>query len=239
MLIIPAIDIIDKKVVRLSKGDYNKSTVYSQSPVDQAKIYDDFGFDWLHIVDLMGSKEGKFNITDIISEIKKKTDLKVESGGGIRSLDDVDKLISVGVDKIVIGSISVNNRDEFEKIVSKFGSREIITAVDAKDEFIAVQGWTEKSRIHINDHIKYCIDLGLDTFLCTDISKDGMLKGPSFDLYKKLTSEFDNAKLIASGGISCMDDLLELENFKMYAVVVGKAIYENKINLKDLPALQN
>ena len=145
MLIIPAIDIIDNKVVRLAEGDYNKSTVYENTPLKQAEIYNQHGFKWIHIVDLLGSKSGE-----------------------------------------ILGSISINNKEEFEQIVKKHGDEKIITAIDVKDEYIAIKGWTEKSTTHVSEHLKYCSSLGLKTFLCTDISKDGLLKGTSNQVYKKL-----------------------------------------------------
>jgi len=184
MLIIPAIDIIDNKVVRLSEGDYNKSTVYNNTPLQQAETYSQYGFEWIHIVDLLGSKSGEINVVEILSSIKKKCEIKIEFGGGIRTSNDADKMFKAGIDKVILGSISLNNKIEFEKIVIKYGEEKIITAVDVKDEFIAIKGWTEKSSIHIYEHIKYCMSLGLKTFLCTDISKDGLLKGPNYKLYR-------------------------------------------------------
>ena len=237
MLIIPAIDIIDNKVVRLSEGDYNKSTTYENTPAQQAGLYSSLGFEWVHIVDLMASKSGEINVADIIPDIKNKNKIKIEFGGGIRSLQDVDKMMEAGIDKVILGSISINNKTEFEKIVNKYGDEKIVTAVDVKDEYIAIKGWTEKSSVHINEHIKYCKNLGLRTFLCTDISKDGLLKGPSYDLYENLQNEFPDVNLIASGGVSNIDDIKKLISMDMYAAVVGRAIYENKINLKELAEL--
>lgn len=237
MLIIPAIDIINNKVVRLSEGDYNKTTVYENTPVNQAQIYSQYGFEWIHIVDLLASKSGGINIAEIILSIKNLCNIKIEFGGGIRTLKDVDKLFEIGIDKVILGSISINNKSEFEKIVNKYGEEKIITAVDVSNEFVAIKGWTEKSLVHIYEHINYCISLGLKTFLCTDISKDGLLKGPNFNLYKKLQNEFNNINIIASGGISCTDDIIKLNEMQMHAAVIGRAIYENKINLKELAEL--
>lgn len=234
MLIIPAIDIIDNKVVRLSEGDYNKSTVYENTPLKQAEKYSQLGFKWIHIVDLLASKSGEINVVETISSIKNKYNIKIEFGGGIRSLNDVDKMFEAGIDKVILGSISINDKIEFEKIVNKYGEEKTITAVDVKDEFVAIKGWTEKSSIHISEHINYCKNLGLKTFLCTDISKDGLLKGPNYKLYEKLSKKFKDINFIASGGISCIDDIIKLKEMKMYAAVVGRAIYENKINLKEL-----
>ena len=234
MLIIPAIDIIDNKVVRLSEGDYNQSTIYENTPVQQAGLYDNLSFEWVHIIDLLASKSGEINVDSIISKIKSTCKIKIEFGGGIRSLKDVDRMMKAGIDRVILGSISVNNKPEFGKIVNKYGDEKIITAVDVKDEYIAIKGWTEKSSVHISEHINYCKKLGLKTFLCTDISKDGLLKGPSFGLYEKLQNEFPDINLIASGGISGIKDIQKLSSMNMYAAVVGRAIYENKINLKEL-----
>jgi len=237
MLIIPAIDIIDNKIVRLSKGEYDSATVYNATPLVQAKNFELHGFKWVHIVDLMASKSGKINVYEIISAIKKSCNIKIEFGGGIRSISDVDKIIETRIDKVILGSISINNKIEFEKIVNKYGDEKIITAVDVKDEFVAIKGWTEKSAISIYEHISYCKNLGLKTFLCTDISKDGLLKGPNYELYKKLQNEFTDINLIASGGISGIDDILKLKEMKLYAAVIGRAIYENKISLEELAGL--
>ena len=234
MLIIPAIDIIDNKVVRLAEGDYNKSTVYENTPLKQAEIYNQHGFKWIHIVDLLGSKSGEINVLETISSIKSNSNVKIEFGGGVRSIYDVDKIIAAGVDKVILGSISINNKEEFEQIVKKHGDEKIITAIDVKDEYIAIKGWTEKSTTHVSEHLKYCSSLGLKTFLCTDISKDGLLKGTSNQLYKKLLIDFKNINLIASGGVSNISDIKQLKKMNMYAVVVGRAIYENKIDLKEL-----
>lgn len=237
MLIIPAIDIIDGKVVRLSKGEYNSVVNYNIDPIEQAKIYNEFGFEWLHVVDLSGSKDGKIETIKIIEEIKKTTKLKIEFGGGIRSLNNVIDLYNIGVDGIIIGSLSITNKNEFESIFDKIEPSKIIIAADVLDYQIRIKGWTENSNIHLFDHIEYCSKLKIDNFLCTDIAVDGMLTGPSYNLYKSVTEKYPNIKLTASGGVSSIHEILQLKYLPLRGVVIGKAIYENKINLEELAKL--
>lgn len=237
MLIIPAIDIIDGKVVRLSKGKYDSVITYDKTPLERAKIYDDLGFEWLHVVDLSGSKDGKINTAKIIGEIKDQTNLKIEFGGGIRSKQDVLELNELGVDGIIIGSMSVTNREVFESIFADISPDKIIIAADVLDYTIRIKGWTEDSNIHLFDHIKYCKSLGVSDFLCTDIAVDGMLTGPSYNLYNETIKKYPDIKLTASGGVSSMNDIIRLMELPVRGVVVGKAIYENKINLEELAKL--
>jgi len=237
MLIIPAIDIIDGEVVRLSKGKYESKVSYNKTPLEQAKIYDDLGFKWLHIVDLSGSKDGKIGTKKILEEIKNKTNLKIEFGGGIRTKNDVVSLNNIGIDGIIIGSFSVTNKNEFESIFSDVDSNRIIIATDVLDYKIRIKGWTENTNIHLYDHIKYCTKLGVETFLCTDISVDGMLSGPNFNLYNSTLEKFPNIQLTASGGVSNINDVIKLKELAIRGVVIGKAIYENKIDLKELAEL--
>jgi phosphoribosylformimino-5-aminoimidazole carboxamide ribotide isomerase len=232
MLIIPSIDIVDNKVVRLAKGDFNKITYYPNSPLAQAKLYESMGFKLIHIVDLQGSKTGKFTVIDSINEIKANTGLKIEFGGGIRSSKDVDELFSAGIDYVVIGSLSVKNKKEFESIVET--SEKIIVAADVKSEIIRVTGWTERSEISIYSHIDYCEKLGIKKFLVTDISRDGMLSGTNKILYEKILTKFPEINLIASGGIKDLNDIKSIAGIGLWGVIVGKAIYENKIDLKEL-----
>jgi len=234
MKIIPAIDILDNKLVRLEKGDYSSAKVYSNDPFEMACTFSDLGFEWLHIVDLSGAKSGKLFLTELISRIKTETKLKIQVGGGIRNLNDANLLIDKGVDKLVIGSISVIDKQEFEKIISEIGAEKIVTSVDVNEDYVMIKGWTVNSEIRLSDHINYCLSQDVKTFLCTDIKKDGMLTGPNLELYKNLLSEFPSADFIASGGISTLQDLMLLRELNLYAAVVGKAIYENKIDLKEL-----
>lgn len=237
MLIVPAIDILDGKLVRLEKGDYQTQKIYSDNPFKVARQFAEHGFDFIHIVDLSGSKDGRINTIELIKKIKYDLNVKIEFGGGIRLLDDVIKLVDCDVDKIVIGSISITNKNEFEKIVKEIGSEKIIAAIDSDNGFIKVKGWTEQTNVTIESHIDYCLSLNVDAFLCTDIKKDGMLTGPNINMYKYLMDKFPSTKIIASGGVSRIEDVNELKEQKLYAVVIGKAIYENKINLKELAEL--
>lgn len=234
MIVIPAIDIFENKVVRLKEGDFNRVSYYSQSPEQQAAIYEENGFNYLHMVDLSGSKTGNISVLEIIRKIKSSTKLTLEFGGGIRSQKNVEDLLSSGVDKVIIGSLSVNNKNEFENIIKTYGADKIIVAADVKDEMIAVKGWTEKTSLTVYDHIDYCRGLGVDCFLCTDISKDGLLQGTNISLYKNILSKYTDLKLIASGGIKDIDDVKNVLNINAFGVVVGRAIYENKIDLKEL-----
>lgn len=234
MLIIPAIDILDNKVARLTKGDFNQATFYDITPLEVAKRYNNAGFSWVHIVDLSATLNEKINILPIIEEIKKETFLKVEFGGGIRSAEQVNQLFVAKVDRIIIGSLSIKNKNEFEKIIKKFGAENFVVAIDSSNEKILTKGWTEESGISIYEHISYCSSLGIDTFLCTDVSRDGTLKGSNYQLYKKVMNKFPNIKLIASGGVGSLHDIILLKSINLYAVIVGKAIYENKIKLEDL-----
>ncbi|MCB0732566.1 MAG: 1-(5-phosphoribosyl)-5-[(5-phosphoribosylamino)methylideneamino]imidazole-4-carboxamide isomerase [Ignavibacteriae bacterium] len=237
MLKIPAIDVMDGKIVRLSKGEYDSVVKYDNSPLEQAKIYDNLGFEWLHMVDLSGSKNGKINTQHIVEEIKSNTNLKIEFGGGIRSKKDVVNLNDIGVDGIIIGSLSVTNKKEFESIFSDVNPNKIIIAADVLDYNVRIKGWTEDSNIHLFDHIEYCSNLGIDNYLCTDIAVDGMLTGPSYNLYTSVLEKYPNVKLTASGGVSCMHDVIQLTHLPLRGVVIGKAIYENKINIEELVKL--
>jgi phosphoribosylformimino-5-aminoimidazole carboxamide ribotide isomerase len=234
MLIIPAIDIYENSIVRLKKGDFESITYYKNTPLQQAKLYDSLGFQTVHIVDLVGSKTGKLTALESIEKIKSETKLKIEFGGGIRDEKTVSELFSAGIDFVIIGSLSVKNKTEFELILNNYPAEKIITAIDAQDEKLKIAGWVEDTSISIYSHIEYCTSLGIKKFLCTDISKDGMLTGTNIDLYKKIMDNYNGIQLIASGGVKDIEDLQNLKKINPYAVVVGKAIYEEKINLKEL-----
>ena len=234
MLIIPAIDIIDGKVVRLSKGEYNSVVNYSKTPLEQAKIYDKLGFEWLHIVDLSGSKNGNINTLEILEKIKNETNIKIEFGGGIRTKKDVMTLNGIGIDGIIIGSMSITDKNEFEGIFDSINPDKIIIAADVLNYNIRIKGWTENSNVHLFDHIKYCNKFDIQNFLCTDIAVDGMLTGPNLKLYTETFKEFAQIQLTASGGVSSINDVFSLAELPLRGIVVGKAIYENKINLEEL-----
>lgn len=234
MLTIPAIDILNNKIVRLSKGDFEQATYYPQPVIDQAKLYESYGFKRLHLVDLEASKTGTFTALDLIKQIKSETTLEIEFGGGVRHLEHAETLVHAGVDFVIIGSLSVTDKKEFKTIINSIGAEKIIIAADSLDNVIQVKGWTQSGGVSLKEHITYCNSAGIKTFLCTDIKKDGMLQGPSFGLYKQLQTDFPNLKFIASGGISNIEDIKKLHEMNMYATVIGKAIFENKIQLKEL-----
>lgn len=234
MLAIPAIDIFNGKVTRLLKGDFSKVTYYQNTPLDWAIKYYSIGSEWLHIVDLEASVNGIFSATNQIKEIKSNTKLKIEFGGGIKSFESAVKAFECGADRIVIGSISITHKEIFERIVQEFGAEKVVVATDSDKEMILIKGWTEISSVSLWQHLEYCISVGINYFLCTDISKDGTLAGPNIDLYNRILEEHPQIKLIASGGIGNLEDLHKLNQTKVYATVVGKAIYENKITLEEL-----
>lgn len=234
MIVIPAIDIYDKKTVRLQKGDYNSHTFYKASPFEQAAVFAEYGFKRIHIIDLAASRDGNIETENIIRKIKSELSLTIEFGGGIRSADDVRRVFAAGADYIIIGTLAVTNKSELHTIAESFSIENLIIAADVKNELIRIKGWTENSGISIYEHIHSCKQLGFNNFLCTDIEKDGMLSGSSIKLYQKIMSKFPDIDLIASGGISSMDDLRMLESDGIPFTVVGKAIYENIISLKEL-----
>lgn len=234
MIIIPAIDIIDKKIVRLRRGEFNQAEYYPNSPLEQSKIFKAAGFEWIHIVDLMASKTGTINTLDIIKQIKSGTGLKIEFGGGIRDEASFSNVLKAGVDKVIIGSLAVSDRVEFEHIVENSETDKILIAADVKNEMIAIKGWTEKTSVSVYDLIKYCLSLHINNFLCTDISSDGMLSGTNINLYTKILEQFPGINLTASGGVNDIQDVQELVKMNIHSVVIGKAIYEGIIDLKEL-----
>lgn len=234
MFVIPAIDILNEKTARLIKGNFNQAIYYDLTPLEYAVIFKCEGFKRIHIVDLMASKTGQLTTLKIVEKIKNETKLTIQFGGGIRRLEDADRVFEAGADKIVIGSISVINKPEFEKIVAKYNDDRIIAAADFKDEKIYIKGWTETGSVSVYEHIQYCMDLGVKEFLCTDISRDGLLGGYGVKTYKLLSQKFPSIKIIASGGASSGKDLKEVQEAGVYAAIVGRAFYENKISLSEL-----
>ncbi len=234
MLVIPAIDIYDEKIVRLTKGDFDNITYYKNTPVQQAKLYESFGFQLVHVVDLTGSKTGKLTSMESVKKIKEFTKLKMEFGGGIRDVKSVADIFSAGVDYAIIGSLSIQNKSEFELIVGEYSPSKIVSAIDVKDEKLRISGWTEDTAVSVYSHIEYCSKLGIQKYLCTDISKDGTLIGTNVDLYKKIMERFPQIELIASGGVKDLEEIKMLNELNLYGVVVGKAIYEERIDLKEL-----
>jgi len=234
MRIIPAIDIIDGKCVRLSKGDYDTKIIYNENPLEVAKSFEAHGIEYLHLVDLDGAKSSKIVNYKILEQIATQTSLKIDFGGGLKSDDDLRIAFESGANQITGGSIAVKNRAIFEKWISEYGSEKIILGADAKDEKIAVSGWLEESNEDLVPFIQDYQSKGIQYVICTDIAKDGMLQGPSFDLYSKILAEAKGVKLIASGGISTFDELPKLAELGCEGTIIGKAIYEGRITLKQL-----
>lgn len=234
MRIIPAIDIIDGKCVRLSKGDYDTKIIYNENPLEVAKSFEAHGIEYLHLVDLDGAKSSKIVNYKILEQIANQTSLKIDFGGGLKSDDDLRIAFESGANQITGGSIAVKNRSIFEKWISEYGSDKIILGADAKDEKIAVSGWLEDSNEDLIPFIQDYQTKGIQYVICTDIAKDGMLEGPSFDLYEKILAEAKGVKLIASGGISTFDELPKLAELGCEGTIIGKAIYEGRITLKQL-----
>ena len=234
MRIIPAIDIIEGKCVRLSKGDYDTKIIYNENPLEVAKSFEAHGIEYLHLVDLDGAKSSKIVNYNILEQIATQTSLKIDFGGGLKSDDDLRIAFESGANQITGGSIAVKNRAIFEKWISEYGSEKIILGADAKDEKIAVSGWLEESNEDLVPFIQDYQSKGIQYVICTDIAKDGMLQGPSFDLYSKILAEAEGIKLIASGGISTFDELPKLAELGCEGTIIGKAIYEGRITLKQL-----
>lgn len=234
MKIIPAIDLIDGKCVRLSKGDYATKKIYSQNPLEVAKSFEAHGIQYLHLVDLDGAKSNSIVNHKILEQIATKTSLKIDFGGGLKSDSDVKIAFNSGANQITGGSIAVKNPALFEDWIVRYGSQKIILGADVNNEKIAISGWLENTNEDIIPFVQKYQIKGIQYVICTDIAKDGMLEGPSFDLYKKILSQISTIKLIASGGISTFDELPKLAELGCYGTIIGKAIYENKITLKQL-----
>ena len=234
MRIIPAIDIIEGKCVRLSKGDYNTKKIYNEDPLEVAKSFEAHGIEYLHLVDLDGAKSSHIVNHKILETIATKTSLKIDFGGGLKTDKDLQIAFESGANQITGGSIAVKNPELFQSWLQKYGNEKIILGADAKDRKIAVSGWLEDSDKEIIPFIQNFEKAGVSYVICTDISKDGMLEGPSFELYREILSETENINLIASGGISTFEELPKLDELGCEGVIIGKAIYENRISLKQL-----
>lgn len=234
MKIIPAIDIIDGKCVRLEQGNYSIKTIYNENPLEVAKLLEDNGIKYLHLVDLDGAKSSRIINWKVLDKIASKTNLKIDFGGGIKSNEDLKIAFDNGANQITAGSIAVKNRDIVLSWIETFGKDKIILGADVKAENIAINGWKEDSKLNVFDFIKDYSDNGIENIICTDISKDGMLKGCSIDLYKKILDKFPDIKLVASGGLTSVKELDLLQEINVNSAIIGKAIYENRISLKDL-----
>ncbi|MEO5564633.1 MAG: 1-(5-phosphoribosyl)-5-[(5-phosphoribosylamino)methylideneamino]imidazole-4-carboxamide isomerase [Chitinophagaceae bacterium] len=234
MEIIPAIDIIDGKCVRLTQGDYSQKKIYNEKPLEVAKEFEDAGLTRLHLVDLDGAKAGTVKNWKVLETIAGKTSMVIDFGGGIKTENDVQIVLGSGATYATVGSIAVKNENEFESWLATIGAGKFIVGADVKDEKIAVAGWQETTDIWIYDFIEKYIQRGVQQIFCTDVSKDGKLEGPSTELYKTIITKFPKLHFIASGGVSSVKDLDELQNVGCKGVILGKAIYENRISLAEL-----
>lgn len=232
--IIPAIDIINGHCVRLSQGDYQRITDYSESPAAMAEKFEALGFKRLHVVDLDGARSGKVINIKALKEITSRTNLIVDFGGGIKSEEDLKNVFEAGASAVSIGSIAVSDPDIVSLWADSFGAEKFIISADVRDNIVRTNGWTKDSGITLNQLISRYWNKNIRHVLCTDISRDGMLCGSNIELYKTIMEQFPDCKLIASGGISSLDDIKKLDEAKIPAVVIGKAIYEQQINLEEL-----
>ncbi len=237
--LIPAIDIIDGKCVRLTKGDYDQKTVYRDSPAEVAKEFDEIGFKRLHVVDLDGAKSKHIVNSQVLQDITTQTNLLVDFGGGIKTDDDIEKAFASGAAMVTVGSIAVTQPDLFMGWLEKYGTERMILGADVRHGKISINGWKEDSSEDLLPFLKKYVDQGVRNVLCTEISKDGTLAGPAIDLYKQVMDTYPELHLIASGGVSSKEDIIALDAAGIPAVVFGKAIYEGKINLKELWDWQN
>lgn len=231
MLIFPAIDLYEKKAVRLYKGDYARMTVYSDNPLDVAKTFREAGAEYIHMVDLEGAKEGTSPNFAIVRSVAQNSNLRVEVGGGIRDEDTVARYIDAGVMRVIFGTAAVSDGAFVEKMCKKYGDK-IAVGVDLKDGEVAVKGWTEKSGISGMDFCKRMQETGVSTIICTDISRDGAMRGTNRALYKALSERF-SMNIVASGGVSAIDDVKALRDMNIYGAIVGKAIYTGDIDLRE------
>ncbi len=234
MQIIPAIDIIDGKCVRLTQGDYDQKTIYHESPLEVAKEFEEAGLQRLHLVDLDGAKAGAVQNWKVLETIAKKTFLQIDFGGGIKTEADLQKVFDAGANFATIGSLAVKNPEIFSNWLQKYGPEKFLLGADVKGEMIAVSGWLETSEELVYDFIQQYLDKGIHQLFCTDISKDGKLEGPSISLYKEIIRKFPSLYFIASGGVANVDDLYQLKEIGCKGVIVGKAIYEGRITLQEL-----
>jgi phosphoribosylformimino-5-aminoimidazole carboxamide ribotide isomerase len=234
MYIIPAIDIIGGKCVRLTQGDYNQKTTYNENPLEVAKQFEDAGLTRLHLVDLDGAKAGHIINHRVLERIATHTKLHIDFGGGLKSDKDIQIAFNAGAKQITGGTVAVKNRELFLHWLKTYSNETIILGADVQHEKIAVHGWQEQSNLHLSDFLQDFVNQGIQYAICTDISKDGLLKGAATELYQRVLQQFPTLKLIASGGVSTLDDLKQLKQIGCFGAIVGKAIYENRISLKEL-----
>lgn len=236
MQILPAIDIKEGQVVRLFKGDFNQKTVVNPDVIGQSKIFAQAGIDFIHVVDLDGTFDGRATNRDLIAKLKKESGLGVEVGGGIRTLEQIEDYLAVGIDRVIIGSMAVKNPDFVKAALEKFGSDKVVVGIDAKNGMVATEGWLETSNVDYISLAKAMEKIGVTLFVYTDIDRDGTLTGPNFEHYDRLVAELTTAKVIASGGIAEQSDLVKLQQIGVAGTIVGKAYYNGNISLEELKA---
>lgn len=232
--LIPAIDLINGQCVRLTKGDYEQKKVYDNNPAEVAKQFEKLGFKRLHVVDLDGAKSKHIVNDNVLRTITSQTSLVVDFGGGIKSEEDIEKAFSAGASMVTVGSVAITNPDLFMQWVGKYGADKLILGADVRNGMISINGWKEDSAEELMPFLKQYVDKGVKNVLCTEISKDGTLQGPAIELYKEVMAAYPGLHLIASGGVSCNQDITELEAAGIPAVVFGKAFYEGKIKVEEL-----
>ena len=230
MIIYPAIDLFDKKAVRLYKGDYNEMTVYSDDPVSVAKAFEEKGAKFIHLVDLEGAKNGTTPNLSVVQNIVANTNLFAEIGGGIRSMAVIDTYLSAGVSRVILGTAAVKDEAFLREAVAKYGAA-IAVGVDIRDGYVAIHGWTENSSLYYTDFMQKLIEIGVKTVIVTDISRDGAMKGTNRSLYAELSEKFPTIDVIASGGVSSLSDVQALSNMQLYGAIIGKAYYTGAIDL--------
>lgn len=231
MLIFPAIDLYEKKAVRLFKGDYENMTVYSENPIEIAQDFVNAGATHIHVVDLEGAKDGTTPNISVVRQIAAETDLFIEIGGGIRDMDTVDAYLSSGVSRVILGTAAVNDREFLTAAVKKYGDK-IAVGADVKDGYIAIKGWLESSALTLDDFLQEMEKIGVKYIICTDISKDGAMRGTNLELYSRLSQKY-SMNITASGGVSTLDDVKKLSEMNLYGAIIGKAYYIGAIDLKD------
>lgn len=229
MNIYPAIDLYEGNVVRLYKGLYSQMSIYDSSPLNTAKSFEKQGATYLHIVDLEGAKNGTTPNLEVIKEVVKNTNLFIELGGGIRNMEAVNQYFSIGIDRLIIGTAAITNKTFLEEAINKYGNK-IAVGVDIKDEKVAIKGWTELSSYSCDDFCKEMQDIGIETIICTDVSKDGAMNGTNLELYQELSKKY-SLNIIASGGVSNLEDIKMLSNMNLHGAILGKALYTGAINL--------
>ena len=234
MEIIPAIDIIDGKCVRLKQGDYSQKKIYNEKPLEVAKEFQDAGLKRLHLVDLDGAKDGKVRNWKVLESIAGKTSMVVDFGGGVKTEKDVDIIFESGARYVTIGSMAIKNEETFIEWLKKYSPDKFLLGADVKDEKIAIHGWQETTDVWIYDFIQKYMEKGIKQLFCTDVAKDGAMEGPSIELYKNIIATFPDLHFIASGGVSSIEDVYELQNINCEGVIIGKAIYEGRIKLNEL-----